>query len=89
MMTPAPEADGSRAVKRKTVVVGLGATGLSCARWLHRQGTEVAVLDSRNQPPALGRLQQELPDVAVMLGGFDDTLLISADEIVVSPGVPI
>ncbi len=74
---------------RKVAVVGLGKTGLSCARWLHAQGAEVAVLDSRTTPPALAQLQSELPDVAVLVGGFDISVLAAADEIVVSPGVPI
>jgi UDP-N-acetylmuramoylalanine--D-glutamate ligase len=80
---------GGSAVRRKIVVVGLGSTGLSCARWLHAQGAEVAVVDSRTHPPALAQLQAELPDVAVLLGRFDDRLLTSADEILVSPGVAI
>lgn len=74
---------------RKVAVLGLGKTGLSCARWLHAQGHEVAVLDSRASPPGLAQLQAELPDVAALLGGFDGAILQTADEIVVSPGVPL
>ena len=74
---------------KKVAVVGLGKTGLACARWLHAQGSEVAVLDSRTTPPALAQLQLELPDVAVLVGGFDISVLAAADEIVVSPGVPL
>ena len=73
----------------KVVVLGLGKTGLSCARWLHARGSEVAVLDSRASPPGLAQLQAELPDVAALLGGFDAAILHTADEIVVSPGVPL
>ena len=77
------------AARRKIVVVGLGKTGLSCARWLHARGDDVAVMDSRTTPPALAQLQTELPDIAVLLGGFDPAPLAAADEIVVSPGVPL
>ncbi|MEA1048713.1 UDP-N-acetylmuramoyl-L-alanine--D-glutamate ligase [Lamprobacter modestohalophilus] len=73
---------------KKVAVVGLGKTGLSCARWLHAQGAEVAVLDSRTTPPGLAQLQDELPDVAVLVGGFDASVLAAVDEIIVSPGVP-
>ncbi len=73
----------------KIVVLGLGQTGLSCARWLQARGSEVAVLDSRASPPGLAQLQAELPDVAVLLGDFDEAVLQAADEIVVSPGVPL
>ncbi|MCF7994008.1 MAG: UDP-N-acetylmuramoyl-L-alanine--D-glutamate ligase [Chromatiaceae bacterium] len=74
---------------KKVAVVGLGKTGLSCARWLHAQGAEVAVLDSRTTPPGLAQLQDELPDVAVLVGGFDASVLAAVDEIIVSPGVPV
>ena len=35
------------------LVVGLGLTGLSCARHLVKQGYQVGVVDSREQPPML------------------------------------
>ncbi len=73
----------------RTLVVGLGATGLSCARFLARRGVEVAVTDSREQPPALAAVQQELPDIALFLGGFDAAAFARAQRIVVSPGVSL
>ena len=38
--------------KKRVLVVGLGKTGLSCARYLLARGYEVAVTDSREHPPA-------------------------------------
>ena len=73
----------------KTLVVGLGATGLSVARYLVRRGEQVAIADSRKTPPGLDTLNEELPDIAVFLGPFDDALFHSADRLVVSPGVPV
>ncbi|RMG36239.1 MAG: UDP-N-acetylmuramoyl-L-alanine--D-glutamate ligase [Gammaproteobacteria bacterium] len=73
----------------RTLVVGLGATGLSVARHLKRQGIPVAIVDSRAEPPGLAQLQQEHKDVAAFLGGFDDALFEQADMLVVSPGVPL
>ncbi|MGH8583879.1 MAG: UDP-N-acetylmuramoyl-L-alanine--D-glutamate ligase [Gammaproteobacteria bacterium] len=72
-----------------TVVIGLGATGLSCARWLARQGIPFAVTDSRAEPPGLGELRRELPDVPVALGGFSPALLAGAEELIVSPGIDV
>lgn len=73
---------------RRTLVVGLGETGLSVARYLSRQGTEVAVVDSRLNPPGLERLRDELPaDVALFLGGFHAAAFDRAEQIVLSPGV--
>ena len=73
----------------RTLIVGLGATGLSCARFLARQGVEVAVTDSRRQPPALTDMQKELPDVPLFVGGFDVDAFARAERIVVSPGVSL
>jgi len=75
--------------KQRILIVGLGKTGLSCARYLSSQGIEVAVIDSREQPELLVQLQQELPNVAVFTGGFDQQVFDSADELIVSPGVSL
>ena len=75
----------------RAVVVGLGRSGLSAARYLLAQGFEVAVTDSRADPPEWPRLQalaRELGrDIVVRRGGFDVSLLEGAELLVVSPGV--
>ena len=72
----------------RTLVVGLGETGLSVARFLSRQGVPVAIVDSREQPPGLERLRAELPaDVALFLGEFNTEAFQRAQQIVISPGV--
>jgi UDP-N-acetylmuramoylalanine--D-glutamate ligase len=74
----------------RTLVVGLGETGLSVARYLLRHGVTVAIVDSRENPPGLERLRKELPaDVALFLGGFREEAFARAEQIVVSPGVPL
>jgi len=73
------------------VVVGLGKTGYSAVRYLLTHGFEVAVTDSRTEPPEWPRLQAlsaELGrEVVVRRGGFDAGLLAGAELLVVSPGV--
>jgi len=86
---PHPDGDRSSAVAPRTLVVGLGKTGLSCARYLSARGRAVSVIDSRAQPPALEALRSELPEVEVHLGGFDPEVFAAATELVVSPGVPL
>ncbi|MTW22004.1 UDP-N-acetylmuramoyl-L-alanine--D-glutamate ligase [Allochromatium palmeri] len=81
--------DRSLSPEPKTLIVGLGKTGLSCARHLSARGVRVAVTDSRERPPGLERLQSECPEVAVFIGGFDPEVFAAASELVVSPGVPI
>jgi UDP-N-acetylmuramoylalanine--D-glutamate ligase len=73
----------------KTIVVGLGVTGLSCVRFLLKQGISVLVADSRENPAKLQPLKEAFPDVEVVLGEFNETLFASCDRLVVSPGVPI
>lgn len=70
-----------------TVIVGLGATGLACARFLRRQGTEFAITDSREFPPQYHQLLAEQPDVALSLDGFDSRLISNAKRVILSPGV--
>lgn len=73
----------------KRLIVGLGKTGLSCARFLSRRGISVAVTDTRDLPPALAQLNQEMPDVAVFVGGFRPQVFAAADQLIVSPGVSL
>ncbi|MBU6421947.1 MAG: UDP-N-acetylmuramoyl-L-alanine--D-glutamate ligase [Gammaproteobacteria bacterium] len=71
----------------KTLVVGLGRTGLSCVRFLAAHGAEVAVTDSRARPPALAQLRELVPQAAVFVGGFSEQALAGAEQVLVSPGV--
>ncbi|MFT5709925.1 MAG: UDP-N-acetylmuramoylalanine--D-glutamate ligase [Halioglobus sp.] len=71
------------------VVLGLGITGLSCARYLARCGRAFTVIDTRCEPPGLGALRRELPDVPIFLGEIPDAVLESAGELVVSPGLSL
>lgn len=75
----------------RAVVVGLGKSGFSAARYLLAQGFEVAVTDSRAEPPEWSRLAalgSELGrEIIVRRGAFDASLLEGAELLVVSPGV--
>ena len=50
------------------VVVGLGKTGLSVARYLHAHGVAFAVTDTRAEPPGLGELRALAPAAVVRAG---------------------
>lgn len=69
------------------LIIGLGQTGLSCVRFLVKQGYAVAIMDTREQPPELTTLQTEYPEVIVHIGGLESSWLLQADVIVISPGV--
>jgi UDP-N-acetylmuramoylalanine--D-glutamate ligase len=74
---------------KRVLVLGLGDTGLSCARWLAARGAQVSVADSREAPPHAQRLAELLPQVPLHTGPFDDARLQAAELLVVSPGVPL
>lgn len=71
------------------IIVGLGKTGLSCARYLKQRNIPIAIVDNRQEPPGLQELRQVMPDVPVYLGDFRETILTSAAVLVVSPGVSL
>ena len=73
--------------RRKVLVLGLGTTGYSCARWLERRGAEVVVADSRSAPPHAQQLLRQLPDVPVYAGPFREALLRGIEVLVLSPGI--
>jgi UDP-N-acetylmuramoylalanine--D-glutamate ligase len=74
---------------RKALVLGLGDTGLSMAKWLSRRGTAVRAADTRTAPPRLDDLRRALPGVVADCGPFRDEIFTGIDLIAVSPGVPL
>ncbi|MGH1439239.1 MAG: UDP-N-acetylmuramoyl-L-alanine--D-glutamate ligase [Cellvibrionaceae bacterium] len=77
------------ATSQLTVIVGLGVTGLSAARYLKRRGVRFVAVDSRDNPPGLLEFQQLFPEVGISLGKLDQGLLLQASEIIVSPGMSL
>lgn len=75
----------------KTLIVGLGQTGLSVARHLHKQGVAFAVVDSRANPPGKDELLDLFPNTPCHFGAFADAseLFVQAEMLVVSPGIAI
>lgn len=66
--------------------VGLGESGLACARWVLAQGARLTVIDTRETPPGLQELQSIQPDVRVFNSVGD--LNWDFNRVVVSPGLP-
>ena len=77
------------ATNRNTAIVGMGATGLSAARFLSSIGKSFVFADSRSEPPRLSEVREQYPDVSLMLGPFAEDLLLGFDRVVVSPGVSL
>ncbi|MGR8934625.1 MAG: UDP-N-acetylmuramoyl-L-alanine--D-glutamate ligase [Gammaproteobacteria bacterium] len=73
----------------RLLIVGLGQTGLSAARFLQRCNIKFAIVDSRDKPPLLAELQAQMPDTPVFAGGFNEAAFNVATHILVSPGVSL
>ncbi len=69
------------------VVVGLGQSGLSAARYLSEQGYRVAVTDKQSAPASA----KELPAAVEIqqFGAIDAELLQQAARIIISPGISL
>ena len=70
----------------KDLVVGLGATGLSIARYLKRSDANAIFYDSREEPPGLEKLNEIFPEADVQLG--KDKLPAAVKRAIASPGMP-
>ncbi len=71
------------------MVLGLGASGLAMVRWCALHGAVVTVVDTREAPPQLAVLRQELPDVSFVHSDFNAALVEGTDirAVFKSPGL--
>ncbi len=69
------------------VVVGLGQSGLSVARYLAKQGYQVAVTDAQSAPSLASQLPAEI--AIRQFGDIDAELLQKAARIIISPGISL
>ena len=73
--------------RKPKVIVGLGSTGLACAHYFAHHGIPFSVVDANPKPPLLKELQRDFP--LVEFQSLDDKVFQPAEEIVLSPGVPL
>ena len=76
-------------MERLSLVVGLGKTGLSVARYLKRKGEAFCVFDTRVDPPGLDAFREEFPDVSVFLKAYPEAELPNISRLICSPGVSL
>ncbi len=71
------------------LILGLGDSGLSMARWCARQGARVTVADTRADPPNWSTLQAQYPEVRRVTGEWGAHLVEGQDVRTVfkSPGL--
>lgn len=71
----------------RTLVVGLGTTGLAAARFLASRGEDVLVIDSRANPPGLEALRAAQPELQIELESLHPRWLEGVSQVVISPGL--
>ena len=76
-------------MKHSFLVIGLGATGLSCIRYLISKNYSVIVADSRQNPPKLTEFKKDFPAIEIHLGKFSEAVFAKAGTVIVSPGVSL
>jgi UDP-N-acetylmuramoylalanine--D-glutamate ligase len=77
--------------KKRILVVGLGRSGLSAARWLIREGADVTIGDIMSEKDLQGELYREAMKLGAKLetGGHRVETFLNQEMIIVSPGVPL
>lgn len=69
------------------IIIGLGQTGLACARYLQQRCLPFAACDTREAPAGEARFRQQFAGVELRLGELDGDWLSRAGELIISPGV--
>jgi UDP-N-acetylmuramoylalanine--D-glutamate ligase len=77
------------ATNRELLVLGMGATGASCARHFAAQGVRAWFADTRAAPPALEAIRSAMPGAGIMAGELPRTVPPGVSRVVVSPGVDL
>ena len=79
-----------RYLNRRVLVVGLGKSGTSTARYLAREGAALTLTDSRAAPPGVAELRELIPQTAFHVGVLAAPQPYTQfDFAVVSPGVSL
>lgn len=71
------------------LVAGLGKTGLSVARYLHRNNKAFMVFDTRPQSAHFVEFKTEFPDVPVYFEEFPEHLIPELTDLILSPGLSL
>ena len=73
----------------KRLIIGMGQTGLSCARFLMAKGLSFDLCDTREELPKQNEIAQEFSESQIFNGQLDGLLLAQYQELIVSPGIAI
>jgi len=74
---------------KQVLVLGMGETGLSLAKWLVRQEAQIRIADSRTMPINLDAVMEWVPASGVFIGPFEARIFEGVEVIAMSPGIPM
>jgi len=74
---------------KKITVVGLGRSGVGAANLLFELGADVTVTDTKRESELKDFVERLKVPVKLYLGNHPEDVFISADMLIVSPGVPL
>lgn len=89
MSKPLQQSVTTQLANKNIVILGIGITGLSCARFLHRHAIAFAVNDSRAMPISPGDFKHQFGNNTLVFGQWDQALIAQAEVLIVSPGIDI
>jgi UDP-N-acetylmuramoylalanine--D-glutamate ligase len=72
---------------KKMTVVGLGRSGVGASNLLAEIGAEVTITDNKTEKELKDFITRLNPSVKLALGGHPENIFLSADMVVISPGV--
>jgi UDP-N-acetylmuramoylalanine--D-glutamate ligase len=73
-------------VEPTVLVMGMGLTGASCARYFAARGFVAEFIDTRAEPPGIEAILDVMPDARIKIGESAPALRPTIKQIVVSPG---
>ena len=71
---------------KNILIVGCGASGISCANFLSKHGIEFSIIDSRTSVANISDIKQQYK---IVFGEFQEDYFNAANILIVSPGVSI
>jgi UDP-N-acetylmuramoylalanine--D-glutamate ligase len=72
---------------QSVLVLGCGASGLAMARWCAQHGARVTVADTRESPPQLAQLREQVPGATFVHGEFAAAMVEGQQLVLRSPGL--
>jgi UDP-N-acetylmuramoylalanine--D-glutamate ligase len=76
-------------LRGKSIIIGLGKTGLSVAKYFAVKGLPFEFMDTRLKPPMLEEFKTLFPNIKIQVGKLKESSLLGAKELIVSPGLSI